>query len=69
MQPMLGARLAFLSGYLAAFSNKLPSKLLGVHLNDSLRWDDHKKSLVTSCYGTLTILKKIKKLVALENIS
>ena len=36
-------------------------KLLGVHLNDHLTWDNHIKMMTGSCYGTLAILKKLKK--------
>ena len=36
------------------------TKLLGVHLNETLRWDDHIKHLASSCYGTLASLRKIK---------
>ena len=37
-------------------------KLLGVHLNDHLTWDNHIKIINGSCYGTLAILKKLKKM-------
>ena len=37
-------------------------KLLGVHLNDHLTWDNHIKVITGSCYGTLAILKKLKKI-------
>ena len=37
-------------------------KLLGVHLNDHLTWDNHTKIISGSCYGTLAILKKLKKM-------
>ena len=36
-------------------------KLSGVHLNDHLTWDNHIKTITRSCYGTLAILKKLKK--------
>lgn len=36
------------------------TKLLGVHLNENLRWDDHVKHLASSCYATLACLRKIK---------
>eukprot|EP00794_Sanderia_malayensis_P001209 gene1209-585_t len=37
-------------------------KLLGVHLNDNLTWDNHIKTITGSCYGTLAILKKLKNM-------
>jgi len=37
-------------------------KLLGIHLNDHLTWDNHIKIITGSCYGTLAILKKLKKM-------
>ena len=37
------------------------AKLLGVHLNENLKWDEHVKHLASSCYGTLACLRKIKK--------
>lgn len=36
------------------------TKLLGVYINDTLRWDDHVKYLASSCYGVLASLRKIK---------
>ena len=36
------------------------AKLLGVHLNENLNWDEHVKHLASSCYGTLACLRKIK---------
>ena len=36
------------------------TKLLGIHLNENLKWVDHVKHLASSCYGTLACLKKIK---------
>ena len=36
-------------------------KLLGVHMTDTLKWDDHVKHLASSCYGVLAALRKIKK--------
>ena len=35
-------------------------KLLGVHMIDTLKWDDHVKHLASSCYGVLAALRKIK---------
>jgi len=35
-------------------------KLLGVQLDQHLKWNDHVKSPLTSCYGTLSILRKLK---------
>ena len=36
------------------------AKLLGVHLNVNLKWDEHVKHLASSCYGTPACLRKIK---------
>ena len=36
------------------------TKLLGVHLNENLKWDAHVKHLASTCYGTLANLRKIK---------
>ena len=38
------------------------TKLLGVQLDHNLKWNDHVKSLLTSCYGTLSILRKLRNL-------
>ena len=35
-------------------------KLLGVHMTDTLKWNDHVKHLTLSCYGVLAALRKIK---------
>ena len=35
-------------------------KVLGVHMTDTLKWDDHIKHLASSCYGVLAALRKIK---------
>ena len=35
-------------------------KLLGVHMTDTLKWDDHVKHLTSSCYSVLVALRKIK---------
>ena len=43
------------------------TKLLGVHLNDSLKWDDHINSLATSCYSTLSVLRKIKNFTSYKS--
>ena len=37
--------------------NRVRSKL-----DQNLKWNDHVKSLLTSCYGTLSILRKLKNL-------
>ncbi len=37
-------------------------KLLGVHLNDNLTWNNHIKTITGSCYGTLAIPKKLKNM-------
>ena len=34
-------------------------KLLGVHMTDTLKSDDHVKHLASSCYGVLVALRKI----------
>ena len=36
------------------------TKLLSVHLNENLLWDEHVKNLTSSCYTTLASLRKIK---------
>ena len=36
------------------------TKLLSVHLNENLLWDEHVKNLISSCYTTLASLRKIK---------
>mgnify|MGYP001796041535 CR=1 FL=1 len=36
------------------------TKLVGVHLNENLLWDEHVKNLAPSCYTTLASLRKIK---------
>ena len=36
------------------------TKLLGVHLDENLLWDEHVWNLASSCYSTLARLKKIK---------
>ena len=35
------------------------TKLLGVHLDENLLWDEHVKNLASSCYTTLASLRKI----------
>ena len=40
------------------------AKLLGVQLDQNLKCNDHVKSLLTSCYGILSILRKLKKLAS-----
>ena len=34
-------------------------KLLGVHINKHLKWDDHIKRKVSGCYATVSILRKL----------
>ena len=41
-------------------------KLLGVHINELLKWDDHIKHTVSGCYATLSILRKLKYLAKYE---
>ena len=41
-------------------------KLLGVHINEHLKWDDHIKHMVSGCYATLSILRKLKYLAKYE---
>ena len=41
-------------------------KLLGVHTNEDLKWDDHIKHTVSGCYATLSILRKLKYLAKYE---
>ena len=41
-------------------------KLLGVHINEHLKWDDHIKHTVSRCYTTLLILRKLKYLAKYE---
>ena len=41
-------------------------KLLGVHINEHLKWDDHIKHTVSGCYATLSILTKLKYLANYE---
>jgi len=38
------------------------TKLLGVHMQERLTWNIHINELVTSCYGALTVLKKLRNL-------
>ena len=35
-------------------------KLLGVHFHEHLKWNEHVKMTASSCYGTLSTLRKIK---------
>ena len=37
-------------------------KLLGVHINEHLKWDDHIKHTVSGCYASLSVLRKLKYL-------
>ena len=43
-------------------------KLLGVHISEHLKWDDHIKDTVSGCYvyATLSILRKLKYLAKYE---
>ena len=41
-------------------------KLLGVHINEHLKLDDHIKHTVSGCYATLSILRKLKHLAKYE---
>ena len=41
-------------------------KLLEVHINEHLKWDDHIKHVVSGCYATLSILRKLKCLAKYE---
>ena len=41
-------------------------KLLGVHINEHLKWNDHIKHMVSGCYATLSILRKLKYLAKYE---
>ena len=41
-------------------------KLLGVYINEHLKWDDHIKHTVSGCYATLSILRKLKYLAKYE---
>ena len=38
------------------------SKILGVHFNQNLTWEDHFSKLLSSCYSKLRILRKIKRI-------
>ena len=38
-------------------------KLLGVHFQEHLKWNEHVNATSSSCYGTLSILRKIKHFV------
>ena len=37
-------------------------KLLGVHLDSHLDWKEHVTKLLSSCYGVLAVLRKIRHL-------
>ena len=41
-------------------------KLLGVHIDEHLKWDDHIKHTVSGYYATLSILRKLKYLANYE---
>ena len=36
------------------------NKVLGITLDDKLKWDNHVSQVISSCYGILAILKKLK---------
>lgn len=38
------------------------TKLLGVHMDQHLSWNTHVDSLLSSSYGTLSVLRKLKNL-------
>ena len=38
------------------------TKLLGVHLDSHLDWKEHVTKLLSSCYGVLAVLRKIRHL-------
>ncbi|XP_074638907.1 uncharacterized protein LOC141897282 [Acropora palmata] len=40
------------------------TKLLGVHMQDHLTWNIHINELVTSSYGALAVLKKLRNLAS-----
>lgn len=39
------------------------SKILGVHFQQQLKWDNHISELIKTCYSTIAILRKIKNMV------
>ena len=41
-------------------------KLLAVHMNQHLKWDDHIKHTASACYAVLRILRKLKYLAPYE---
>ena len=41
-------------------------KLLGVHINEHLKWDDHIKHTVSGCYATLSKQRKLKYIAKYE---
>ena len=42
---------------------RVPSfKLLGTHISENLKWDEQTKQTISSCYGVLSILLKLKNL-------
>ena len=41
-------------------------KLLGVHISEHLKWNDHIKHTVSGCYASLSVLRKLKYLAKYE---
>ena len=41
-------------------------RLLGIHLNKHLDWSNHLKELSSSCYGKISVLKKLKHFTTLK---
>jgi hypothetical protein len=37
-------------------------KLLGVHINEHFKWDEHIKHIASACYSTMSVLRKLKHL-------
>ena len=42
------------------------TKLLGVYMDQHLTWSDQVNNLLSSCYGTLTVLRRLKNLAPFE---
>ena len=49
-----------------SFKRKVEGKILGVYVNENLNWDRHIMETVKSCYGTLALLRKIKRLTTFQ---